>query len=85
MSDDLLDNCSLIGARRIADRLAAYWEAQGFPGIKTWVEFSGLPVSPRGEGSTDGTDWAFRSPHYVVKSNIMGDGYPPSVYEKAAA
>lgn len=72
---DLLDNCSLIGARRLADRVRRYWLDRGYGAIETWVAHSGLPVVP---GS-----WNMESPHYVVKSNILADGFPPGLAIKA--
>ena len=68
---DLLDHCSLIGARRLADRIRRYWIARGYGAIRTWVEDSGLPVIP--------SDWNLQAPHYVVRSNILADGYPPGM------
>lgn len=68
---DLLDHCSLIGARRLADRITAYWRGRGFNSIKTWVEHTGLPVVP--------SVWSFQAPHYTVKSNIQADGFPPGL------
>lgn len=68
---DLIDHCSLIGSRRIADRIVRYWRGRGFGAIKAWVEDTGMPVLPN--------DWNLKSPHYKVVTNIQPDGFPPGL------
>lgn len=65
---DVPDHCSPAGATMLADRIKAFWQAQGYNGVKTRVVESGA---------------AYLS-MYAVRSNIAPLGYPPKIEQKRA-
>ena len=50
------------GARELADRIATYWKARGYDGVKAWVE---LAKPEDGDGHL-----------FSVRTNLVG-GLPP--------
>lgn len=60
------DNCSEIGARRLADRIRSYWEARGYD-IKVATRRVANPKQRRNGDS----------PVFAIVSNIGPLGFPP--------
>lgn len=66
---ETIDNCSRIGAQRLAERIVAFWRAKGFPSITAGVVATTIPQRRTGE----------LIEVYKVISNIGPRGFPPAV------